>query len=186
MKKHALAALATLVFSAAASAQVYGVVSAGVSKHDVDCAGTTSCDDSGTAYKIMGGYKFTPNLAAEVGYLDFGKSKATVGPAALDIKVSGFGAGVALHGDFSPTWTGVARLGLAQVKTKLSASLQGVSASDSDDNTNLYGGLGVGYRVSKSVTVDAAWDFTRGKYEKNGLDESANVNAFSLGMTFSF
>jgi opacity protein-like surface antigen len=72
------------------------------------------------------------------------------------------------------------------VKTKLSASLSGVSASDSDDNANLYGGLSIGYRVTKNVTVDAAWDFTRGKYERNGLDESASVNAFSLGMTFWF
>jgi hypothetical protein len=186
MKKHALAALVTLALSTAASAQVYGVVSAGVSKHDVDCSGTTTCDDSGTAYKILGGYKFMPNIAGEVGYMSFGKSKATVGAASLDVEVSGFGAGVAFHGDFSPTWTGVARLGLSQVKTKLSASLQGVSASDSDDNANLYGGLGIGYRVTKNATVDAAWDFTRGKYERNGLNESGSVNAFSLGMTFGF
>jgi opacity protein-like surface antigen len=75
---------------------------------------------------------------------------------------------------------------LAQVKTKLTASAGGGSASDSDDNANLYGGLGVGYRVTKNATVDAAWDFSRGKYDKNGLDESGSVNAFSVGMTFSF
>jgi OmpA-OmpF porin, OOP family len=186
MKKLALVALATLAFSAAASAQVYAVVSAGVSQHDVDCSGTTSCDKSGTAFKIMGGYKFMPNLAGEVGYMDFGKTKVSVGSTNLDINVSGFGAGVAFHGDFSPNWVGVARLGLAQVETKLTASVPGASASDSDDNANVYGGLSIGYRVSKSVSIDAAWDFTRGKYNKNGLDESGNVNAFSLGMTFSF
>jgi OmpA-OmpF porin, OOP family len=187
MMKHTLATLSLAALSAAASAQGYGVLSVGMSKHSVDCGGTTSCDKSGTAYKILGGYKFTPLIAGEIGYFDFGKSTLKVGSDSLDVKVSGFGAGVALHGNLSPSWTAVGRLGLAQMKTKLTASVAGVgSGSDSDDNANLYGGLGIGYRVSNNVTIDGAWDFSRGEYKKNGLDESGNVNAFSLGLTFSF
>src|SRR5215831_17635449 len=163
--KHTLAALALTTFSALASAQVYGVVSAGVSNHSVDCSGTTSCDKSGTAYKVLGGFKFTPNIAGEVGYFDFGKSTLKAGTDSLEVKVNSWGVGAAFHGDFSPNWTGVARLGLAQVKTKLTATVAGLgSASDSDDNAALYGVLGIGYRVTKNVSIDAAWDFTHGKY----------------------
>jgi len=186
MKKQMLTALAVLAFSAAASAQMYGVVSAGVSKHDIDCTGAATCDDSGSAFKLLGGYKFMPNLAGEVGYFDFGKAKATGGGASLDAKTTAFGLGVAYHLDFSPTWTGVGRLGVARVKTKLNAGFGGLTASDSDNNTALYGGLGVGYRLSSTVTIDGAWDFTKSKYNKNGVDESWNVNAFSVGVTFGF
>jgi OOP family OmpA-OmpF porin len=186
MKKQMLTALAVLAFSAAASAQTYGVVSAGVSKQNIDCTGAASCDDSGTAFKLMGGYKFMPNLAGEVGYFDYGKAKASGGGASLDAKTTAFGIGAAYHVDFAPSWTGVARLGVAQVKTKLNATLGGLSASDSDNNTALYGGLGVGYRLSSTVTIDGAWDFTKSKYNKNGVDESWNVNALSVGLTFAF
>jgi OmpA-OmpF porin, OOP family len=187
MKRNSLIAVAALAFSAAASAQTYGVVSAGASRHSIDCAGATTCDRSGSAFKLLGGYKFTSQVAGEAGYFDYGKSNVSGGSASLGVKVNGFGAGVAFHGDFSPNWTGVARLGIAQLKTKLDASMAGVGfLSDSDNNVALYGGLGVGYRISKMVTIDGAWDFTRGKYDKNGLSESGGVNAFSLGVTFSF
>jgi OmpA-OmpF porin, OOP family len=186
MKKQMLTALAVLAFSATASAQIYGSVSAGVSKQDVDCTGVASCDDKGTAFKVLGGYKFMPNLAAELGYFDYGKVRGADSGASLEAKTNAIGAGVAYHMAFSPSWSGVARLGAARVKTKLTATLGGLSGSDSDTNTALYGGLGVGYRVSPTVTIDGAWDFTKSKYDKNGVDESWSVNAFSVGVTFGF
>jgi OmpA-OmpF porin, OOP family len=187
MKYQILAATAVLAFSSAVSAQVYGVVSTGVSKQNLDCTGATTCDTSGTAFKLLGGYKITPQIAAELGFFDFGKAKAADSTASLETKTSAFGGGVAFHGDFSPSWSGVARLGVAQVKAKITATVVGLgSASDSDTNTALYGGLGVGYRLSKTVSIDGAWDFTKSKYKKNGLDESWNVNAVSVGVTFGF
>ena len=186
MKKQMLLALAVLGFSAAASAQTYGSVSAGVSKQDIDCTGASTCDDKGTAFKVLGGYKFMPNLAAELGYFDFGKVRGADSGASLEAKTNGFGGGVAFHLDFNPSWSGVARLGAARMKTKLNATLGGLSGSDSDTNTALYGGLGVGYRVSPTVTIDGAWDFSKAKYNKNGVDEDWNVNAFSVGVTFGF
>jgi OmpA-OmpF porin, OOP family len=191
MKTQLLTALAALTLSTAASAQFYGVVSAGVSRLDVDCTGASNCDKTDTGFKLLGGYKFMPNLAAEVGYFDFGKAKATfqdpvLGPINADIKNTAFGGGVAYHVDLAPNWNAVGRLGLAQVKTKLGASALGSSGSDSDNNTALYAGLGVGYKVAKNVSIDGAWDFSRSKYNKNGVDESGNINVFSVGVTFGF
>jgi OOP family OmpA-OmpF porin len=188
MKKHVLLAAAALALSGAASAQVYGVVSAGVSKLKVDCDGAQVCDRSDTAFKVLGGYKFTPNVAMEAGYMSFGKAKIRDSGDSVDVGVTGFGIGAAFHQDFATNWNFVARLGLAQVKTKLDLNISGVgSGSDSDSNAQLYGGLGVGYKLSKQVSIDAAWDFSKGKYNKDGLDlGSGNVNAFSLGLTFGF
>jgi OOP family OmpA-OmpF porin len=188
MKKHLLAALAVLSFSAAAGAQTaYGVVSAGVSKSSFDCLGAPSCDKSDTAFKLIGGYRFMPNLAGEIGYFDFGKQKLSGGGASLEYKNSAFGIGVAYLQDLTPNWNFVGRVGVAQMKTKVNGSAPGIgSASDSDNNTTLYGGLGVGYKLSKNISIDGSWDFSRGKYNKNGVNESGGLNALSLGVTFGF
>lgn len=187
MKKQVLLAIAALALSGAASAQVYGVVSAGVSKLTVDCGGAAVCDKSDTAFKVLGGYKFTPNVAMEAGYMSFGKATLRDSGASADIGVTGFGVGAALHQDFAADWNFVARLGLAQVKTKLDVAAPGFSGGDSDSYAQLYGGLGLGYKLSKQVSIDAAWDFSKGKYNKDGLDlGTGSVNAFSLGLTFGF
>jgi Opacity protein and related surface antigens len=188
MNKHLSAALALLTFSVAASAQsAYGLASVGMSKSSFDCLGAPSCDKSDIAFKVMGGYKFMPNFAGEVGYFDFGKQKLSGGGASLDFQNTAWGISVAYLQDIAPTWNFVGRIGVAQVKTKLSGSVQGVgSASDSDSNAAIYAGLGIGYKLSKTVSVDGAWDFSKGKYSKNGVDESGNLNAFSVGLTFGF
>lgn len=175
-------ALAALAFSAAASAQGYVVVSAGSSTLDVDCTGTTSCDDSGNGFKLLGGYKFQPNMAAEFVYFDFGKATASVGAANAEIKNSAFGGGLAYHQSIGANWPFVARLGIAQVKTTISGSVPGFSASDSESNIALYGGLGIGYRLSPAVSIDGTWDFSKSKYG----DDSGNLSVISVGFTFWF
>lgn len=190
MKKHVLLAAAALALSGAVSAQTYATVSFGSSNIKLDCGNPQPqvCDKSDTAFKLLGGYKFTPNVAVEAGYMSFGKAKIRDAGDSLDVGVTGFGVGAAFHQDLSANWNFVARLGLAQMKTKLDASIAGLgSAGDSDSNAQLYGGLGVGYKINKQVSIDGAWDFTKGKYNKNGADlGSGNVNALSIGLTFAF
>jgi OmpA-OmpF porin, OOP family len=178
MKKQVLLAAAALALSGAAAAQTYGVISVGSSKHSVDCE-ASNCDKSGTAFKLLGGYKFNPNLALEAGYMSFGKSKDTFEGLDAELSVNGFGIGGAFHQDFATHWNFVARLGLAQMKTK--GSLEGFG-SISDSTAQLYGGLGVGYKLTKQMSIDAAWDFSKGELE----GEKGNVNAYSIGLTFAF
>lgn len=190
--KQTVLGLALAAASAAASAQMYGVVSVGASRINVDCTGLTSCDKSDTAFKIMGGYKFAPNWAGELGYFDFGKVKGTgtgeTGTITGELRTTAWGGGVAFHQDLAPDWNFVGRLGVAQVKTKISGTgtiggLAG-SGSNSENHTQPYVGLGIGYKLSKTMSIDAAWDYTRTKHK--AADVSGNVNAFSVGMTFGF
>lgn len=182
MKKQVLLAAAALVVSAGASAQTYAVIAAGTSKIDLDCAGAATCDDSGSAFKLLGGYKFTPNFALEGGYMSFGKAKAADPGVSLQLEVDGFGIGGAFHQDFATHWYFVARLGLAQIKTKASATAGGSSGSDNESKAQLYGGLGVGYKLTKQLSVGGAWDFTKAEI----VGEKANVNAYTVGLTFDF
>lgn len=187
MKKQSAIALAILAFCTAAAAQTYGLISVGASRLNVDCAGVASCDKTGTGFKVMGGYKFAPNWAAELGYFDYGKAKASDLGVSAEIRNTAFGAGVAFHQDLATDWNAVARLGLGRVKTKISGSVSGLgSGSESDNNTQAYFGLGVGYKLSKATSLDFAWDFGRSKFNKDGIDESGNINVLSVGLTFGF
>jgi len=187
MNKHILVAAAALVLSGAASAQGYLAASVGSSRLTADCTGTSSCDNTDVGFKLLGGYKFMPNLAAELAYFNFGKATASAGNVNAEVKNTAVGVGIALHGDLAPNWPAVARLGAAQVKTKLSGSVAGLgSASVSDNNISLYGGLGIGYKLAKDISLDGAWDFSRSKYDVNGVRDSGSLNMISIGMTFWF
>jgi OOP family OmpA-OmpF porin len=182
MMKQVLLAAAALAVSGAAAAQTYGVISVGTSKQDLGCSGAATCDESGNAFKLLGGYKFNPNFALEGGYMSFGKSRAADPGVSLDLTVNGFGIGGAFHQDFATNWNFVARLGLAQMKTKAKATVSGASGTDSDSSAQLYGGLGVGYKLTKQLSVGAAWDFSKAEF----AGEKADVNAYSIGLTFDF
>ncbi len=68
------------------------------------------------------------------------------------------------------------------MKTKVNASFDGVGGSDSYSSAQLYGGLGIGYRLTKQLSVGAAWDFSKPEFG----DEKANVHAYSISLTFGF
>src|SRR2546428_13995713 len=90
----AVLGIATSVFALPAAAQMntsafYAGVSVGQSKFKDACSGVgagVSCDDKDTAWRILGGYQFNRNLAAELGYHKFGETKATAGALSETIK----------------------------------------------------------------------------------------------------
>lgn len=185
MKQILLGAILTLTLASTAQAQGYASVGAGITHLNDDCSGTTSCDNSGTGFKLIGGYKFSPNVAAELTYFDFGKATATINfPPIVNgaIKTKGFGIGAALSTDFSPELYGNARLGLATLKTEVSLSSAVASASESQSSTKLYLGFGAGYHVTKQLSLDVSADFSKAKFD--GTEEG--VRLLSVGATFRF
>jgi OmpA-OmpF porin, OOP family len=187
MKMAPYVVVALSLASAAAVAQPYVSASVGTVKANVDCAGTSSCDRTDAGFKLIGGYFFSPKLAAELGYFDYGKAHAEIPGQTSEIASSAVGIGVAAYQDLAADWSLFARLGIARMTTKVSASIAGVgSASDSATNAAAYGGLGLGYRLRPNTVLELTWDTTRTQYDKNGLDESASLNMFSLGMTYKF
>ena len=187
MSKKPLLAAALLVACAPAFAQGYVTLSGGPTKLDSDCTGTTRCDNTGTGFKLLGGYKFTNEIAVEAGYLNFGKASATVvvpgaGSVDLAIKTAGFGGGIAVMAPIANDWLFAARLGLAQVKAKADGRVGNATVSLSDSNPQLYAGLAFGYRFNKNASIDLSFDSSRSEFE----GEKANVTMFGVGLTFSF
>ncbi len=177
-----LAVIAALALSSSVFAQGYLGAAVGITKLSDSCTGTTTCDDTDTGMKIFGGFKLMPNWGAELGYFDFGKTTATLGALSGELKATGIGAGVAFSGPLAPGWQGVARLGVARIKTKVSGTLGGITASDSENHTKAYYGLGVGYQLWPNLSLDAAADFSKWKFDT----DSGNARLLSLGVTYSF
>lgn len=178
MKKIVLAALVATA-AGGAFAQTYLGATVGATHLNADCTGTSSCDNDDTGYKLYGGYKFTPNFAAEAGYISFGKAKATVGASNLEIETHAILLALAARGDFMPNLSGVARLGIANVDTK--ATVAGVG-STSETKAKAYFGLGLEYAFTKNLkgVVDA--DFT----DSEVAGSTGAVRMLSIGAQYNF
>ncbi len=92
------------VASSSAFAQGYVGGSIGQSDADLDRAGTISCDNKDTGFKVFGGYMFHPNFGIELAYADLGKATAVVpfGTTRLNgtFETTAFGA----YGIAMPRW----------------------------------------------------------------------------------
>ncbi|MFL6663543.1 MAG: outer membrane beta-barrel protein [Rhizobacter sp.] len=182
----ALAAVSSLAGASAFAETGYIGGAVGQSHFNADCSGTTDCKTNDTGYKLFGGYKFSPNLAGEVNYFDFGKATASANlggtPVSVQLKGTGFGIGIAAMGDFAPQWSGVARVGVASIRAKATATAGSLTGTDSETKTTAYAGFGVSYAVTKELKVDGAIDFSNAKY----AGETFNVRLLSVGLTYAF
>jgi len=181
MKKHAIV-LAALIGAASAQAQVYGTVAGGVTHLGLDCTGATTCDANGTGAKVVGGYEFGHGFSLEAGYISFGKFHAADSTASLSVKPTAITLGGAFALPLNSNWGMNVRLGVAQVKTKASATVGAVSGSDSESKAKVYAGVGVTYAVSKTVKFELGIDSTESEFS----GEKGTLRLISLGATFAF
>ena len=157
----------------------------GQSKVKDGCSGLggtgISCDDKDTAFKILGGYNINRNFAAELGYTDFGKAKAS---------------GLGLTDEFKATAWELSAVGSYPVANQFSVfGRLGLYFADAKENTNFAGnfkhtnndltyGFGVRYDFSRELGVRGEWQ----RYSKVGggdLDKS-DVDVISVGVVWNF
>ena len=166
----------TLAFSSAVSADTYLGVSAGQSKIEYGAPDTSNdfdpkaidLDDSDTAFKIFGGYKFTI-AAAELAYVDFGRIEGNNGTYS---EVSGFSGFGMLHMGLGP----------ASLFGKVGGFMWESDASVEqleDDGYDLAYGLGV---MVGLLGIDARMEY---EYFNVGgkLDD---VSMISVGVSYTF
>jgi len=186
----AVCALAALAGAPAIAApQGYVTVGVGSSKVDIDCTGTNSCDNTDTAAKVVAGWEFARDVAAEVSYNYLGQAKAnlTVLGEDFDVKIKGdyVGLGLAWRPQFGATAFGaVVRTGVAFVNTRSEVVDAG---SISHSSTHPYFGLGLTYAIDKNWGVELAWDRTRVSTDDGeGGDADATSDTFTLAGTYHF
>ncbi len=161
----------------------------------IDALPTKEERDGG--YKLWGGYRFTRNFGAEIGYLDTGKafSSGSAGgcapplacPASLYTQQSKARA-VQLVGTGALLVTGkfnaFGKLGAVYADTESNCLVGNFSCSVSSRNTDLTYGLGVTYDMAKNLSIRSEWERLRfGDKLRFGDSE---VNFFTIGAGYRF
>lgn len=190
----AMPLLLVMAASPAMAESYYAAFDVGQSKAKDACTGApggwTGCTDTATAFRIAGGYQFTPMWGAEVSYGDLGSTSLGSGTI-LGIPVSGDYKASSLQ--FSGTGTFplgagfslIGKLGIARTDLNISASGGGVFSSESATTTKLAYGIGAQYDFTRNVAV-------RAQYEDLGIVGDSNttgtskVTLLSAGLVYKF
>jgi opacity protein-like surface antigen len=189
MNKQAWWMTAALVMAATgASAQsAYLGVAGGVTRHDVDCTGTVSCDKSGSGYKAYLGYHVNPAFSVEALVYDVGTFSGSVnlpgtGLVNAAFKTTGFGLAGVVNLPLGPSAELLARLGAGSNKMKVSLTSGSLVGSDSETKTHLLWGIGMGFKLNPNLSLRAEIDGTAGTY----ADEKFQATLLSLGLSLRF
>jgi opacity protein-like surface antigen len=156
-------------------------------------------DETSTAWRALVGYRFHRNFAAEAAYTSMGDfhEKTTVTsvsgipitptPVDASFKVKNTftlaGVGILPLQQFSP----YAKLGLYSTKLEVTSSIPtlGFSQSQSVSSTGLLWGLGIGFDVTKNVTVRGEYEVLNKVGDKDKTGQS-DVSFLSIGLLYKF
>lgn len=165
-------AAAPVAFSAPAGAWYAG---AGVGQSNANDSVTirnqsVKVDDTDTAWKLFGGYRFNPNLGLELGWVDLGKLESK---GAVDYELTG------------ATLNAVGTIPLANnfdVFAKIGgffwdSDASGGGLSKSDSGSDATGGVGVGYHFNDQFGVRVEWE---------RFDADLETDMYSASVTLGF
>jgi len=154
---------------------------------------SSSDKGSGNQWRLQGGYRFNKYLAAEVGYIDFGKAKYkadyTGGSANGSLKAGGFDAVALVSLPLGDQFSVFGKAGVvaASVKSNLSASGAAAAAGGSHTENVISPLVGVGatYKLTDHLDLRADYDYVSGlgKSNKTGKMDS---NMVSMGVAYNF
>lgn len=195
--KHARSALAVLALAAGASLatpaaaqdlssnRFYVGATVGQTTASDGCSGIIlpgiTCNDSDTAWRILGGYRLDPNISLELGYQDLGQVRAT-----------GFG----VNGDVTANVWELVAVGTLPLRSRFSiyGKLGGYRGdthlrsnagfSGSETNTDLTFGIGGRYDYSPQIAFRAEYQ----SYQSvgGGSVGQSDFDVVSVGALFNF
>ncbi|MDD5329422.1 MAG: outer membrane beta-barrel protein [Sulfuricella sp.] len=170
------------------SAAWYVGLSGGQSKTEVgggdinSAIGTTggSVDDTDTGWKAFLGYQFSPNIAVEAGYVDFGKFNFSSAAGNGDLKTSNSGyidaVGILPFQNFSI----FGKLGAYTIKTELN----GAGVSNSHTTNDWTYGVGAGYDFTRNLGVRVEWERFNGVGDNSTT--KGDLDLASVGVLYKF
>ncbi|MBY0446162.1 MAG: porin [Burkholderiales bacterium] len=183
MKKNILASLvlSTLIASPVFAEGFYIGADVGSSKMSAD-VNNNSLDKNNTAWGINGGYKFSPYLAAELGYRDFGKTEENYyGVVNASVKANAVQASVLASYPFNDAFSVFGRLGVASIKltAEVNADVVAYSESREETETKALFGIGAQYAFNKNFSL-------RAEYNQYAKIEDVKLSTFTVGANYSF
>jgi hypothetical protein len=164
-------------------------------------------DRSDNGGKVFAGYQFHRNLAAELGYVDYGRFGAAYqfsGPNSFNRQyVAGWRADalaldLVASAEVMPRLSLSGRVGVARSSLKYShntvpAGLD-VFSAPTENQTRPHFGLGLGYDITPAIGAQLGWERTTGvgrdfSFTTANLERSngkLNYDLLSLGLTYRF
>jgi OOP family OmpA-OmpF porin len=204
MKFHKLATLA-LIASAATVASAEGAYVLGeVSRSQASVDGSSfdnqlsgsgatglSSSTSGNSnrWRLQGGYRFSPNLAIEGGYIDFGKGSYQAayggGTASGTVKAAGLDAAALYSLPVSSTVSVFGKAGIvaARVNSSLTAAAPGGSTDSSDTVIRPLIGIGTEVALTEKVSLRLDYDHVSGLSSGAG---KMSADMVSMGVGYKF
>ncbi len=154
-------------------------------------------DNSGTGYKLFGGYQLNRNFAVEGGYFDLGKSSYTVNatrniggaPGTFNGETRVRGLNLDLVGmlPLSDRFSVLGRVGAAYAQSRANFNSTGsVPANPSNsrrNDTNLKVGLGLQYAITEALAVRAEIERYR---ISDPVRNRGHIDMASLGLIYRF
>ncbi len=144
---------------------------------------SSSLDTKDTAWKIGAGIRAHENVAFEFQYVDLGearyKADTNLGRLTAPIETRGLGANAVFILPLDSVEL-FAKVGYHQMRSKVRASIGGVSSSESEKKWRTGMGLGAAVSLSQDFAVT-------GEYERyRNIAGDYNVDMWSLGLRYKF
>ncbi|MYM26989.1 outer membrane beta-barrel protein [Duganella sp. CY15W] len=176
-----IAALAAPLAAHAEGAYVGGNIGRAEQKADI---ASYSVKESTTAYKVYGGYNYTKNFGAEVGFADLREAEKTINGARISSKPQSLYVAATGTLPLDDQFALFAKVGVARNHVKMDVSSKFGSANGSDNRTSPFIGVGASYALNKNISFVAEYE-NFGKVAKDG---SSNIKAdfLSVGVRYAF
>jgi OOP family OmpA-OmpF porin len=181
MKKFIAVALLSSVFVAPAFAEgtgFYGALDLNTWSLSNKGAGDTN---PSTGFRIAGGYNFTPNWGAELGYTQSGNGTTTGTAPGQNYKVESTQIAVTGTYPINEQFDVFAKLGYAMNK----ATGDGTSGCPKCSNDDFLYGIGGQYNFNKQVGIRLQYEDIGKVTDNPGVDNSKATNV-SLGVVYNF
>ena len=169
----------------------YVGASLGQTEVNLDCTGTTACDDKDSSWKIFAGYQFVRNFALEFGYTDLGEVTAStpaigiIPPASVAIESTVWELVAVGMLPLAERFSLYGKLGLYRADTDIEVNFVSLgSVTDSDSNTDLTFGIGVRFDITPRLGVRLEWQRYSGVSAADFDD--GDVDVMSLGVAWRF
>ncbi|MFC5741471.1 outer membrane protein [Dyella tabacisoli] len=190
----------TLIAAALAVASVSSFAAAASENNQLDnffVAGNLGKSDFRTSFdhknsvfqNVRFGWRWNGIVGAEVGYAYLGRPKSSDGITTLSAKTQAATIGVNAKYDFYQNWyvTGHGGYLRSHIDAKLVSG--GSSISEKSWNNGWYAGVGVGYNLTKDVSLGINYDNYHVKYGRGGANlpqDNVNVATYSASVEYRF
>lgn len=181
MKKLILALATTFAATGAAHAQSANQAPGAYAGVGVSSVGKMLRDGHKAQAKVFGGYEFDQNWGVEAGVTNRSRESLELQVNGQPVSASARGYNSYVAGKYSmpinQQFSAYGKLGMSYHVAKYSSH----GLTHKEDDTGLYAGLGVQYKINDKVALTA-------EYERSGKREGANDpnDAWSLGLKVGF